>query len=165
LKAAQAAKIIWGQFRRSDTDDPEVFYPATKALLSRYPEAIVMALCDPQNGIAGEQTFLPSIAEMRASLDRRMAPILAEQAKRQRFAETERLLKAPAKATAEERARAVEAWERQRAEVAGRKNTEEDRLAAEKRVSELYRESLEPRTVTIGPGLAAKLDSMKGTNP
>src|SRR3954466_14566571 len=76
LKAAQATRLLWGQFRRSDTDDPEVFYAATKALLSRYPEAIVAALCDPQNGIAGEQTFLPSIAELRASLDRRMAPIL-----------------------------------------------------------------------------------------
>src|SRR5215203_3559285 len=77
LKAAQATRLIWGQFRRSDTDDPEVFYPATKALLSRYPEEVVMAACDPQTGIAGEQTFLPSIAELRASLDRRMAPILA----------------------------------------------------------------------------------------
>jgi len=84
--------LIWGQFRRSDTDDPEVFYSATKALLSRYPEEVVMAACDPQTGIAGEQTFLPSIAELRASLDRRYLPILAKQRHEEELARTRKIL-------------------------------------------------------------------------
>jgi hypothetical protein len=83
LQAAELADAIFGSYRRSDTDDPEIYYQAFKRLLGAYPLEIAIAVADPLTGIAGEQTFLPSPAELKASLDRRLAAATAK-AKRDR---------------------------------------------------------------------------------
>lgn len=109
-------------------------------VLQAYTPEIVAAIADPLTGIAREQTFLPSIAELTASLERRMAPIRADEEKRRRLAETENLLRQTAKPTGEQRQRAVERWERTKDEITGRvrQGHEDIRQEAERRLLELY---------------------------
>lgn len=142
--AGKAALVIYGQFRKSSSDDPDVFYAAAKSLFTRYPEPVVVALGDPRHGIAGEQTFLPSIAELRASLDRRMAPILAENEKRRRYAETEELLRQRASPTPEQRLSATARWDAVRSEITGKAMKEELRKEAELHLVELYHQRNDP---------------------
>lgn len=166
--AEKAAFTIFSSFRKSDTDDPDVYLAACIRVLMAYPEEVMRAVADPLTGIAGEQTFLPSIAELRASLDRRYAPILAKQRHEEEIARTREIIDAaPDRATDEQRDRAIEHWERAKAETRGSvvQSQEQARQQAEKCLSELYRESLEPRTITIGSGLGAKLDAMKARMP
>src|SRR4051812_5916086 len=73
LQAARAAVALFGQFRRSDTDDPEVFHAAAKRIFMGFPEDIVLAVVDPLTGIARIQAaqnkiFLPLPAELLAEL-------------------------------------------------------------------------------------------------
>lgn len=98
------------------------------------------AVCDPRDGIAGEQTFMPSIAELRASLERRMAPIYTRQEREARFAETERLLAELTGATDEERQRAWAFWQDERDRLAGKPTQAEVEAAAKERLRELWHE-------------------------
>jgi hypothetical protein len=125
-----------------------------------YPEEVVAAVADPLIGIAGKQTFLPSVAELKAELDRRMAPIWAAQV-RDRFAR-ERLQRREERMTPEQRARALAHWEQQKAEVRGNicKTRAEEVAAAERHLSELYRAVQMP--VAISDGLRTKLSVMFG---
>lgn len=148
--ATQAAFAIFSSFRKSDTDNPEVYLAAATRVLMAYPADIVTATADPLGGIAGEQTFLPSIAELRASLERRMAPIRAAEEKRRRYAETEKLLRESANPTPDQRERAFNRWENTKAEIAGkiRRSQEDARQEAEKRLVELYHARSEPFTLS-----------------
>lgn len=145
--AEKAAFAIFSSFRKSDTDDPEVYLAACIRVLIAYPEDVMRAVADPINGIAGKQTYLPSIAELKAELDHHITPILAEGEKRRRYAETEQLLKAdPDNPTAEQRARAAERWERTKAEIRGDvvQSQAQARQEAEKHLVELYHRRDEP---------------------
>jgi hypothetical protein len=68
--------VILGCFRRSDADDPEIYVAAAVRVLMAYPSEIVATVADPLAGIAGKQTFLPSIAELKAECDRRHAEVV-----------------------------------------------------------------------------------------
>lgn len=146
----KAALAICGSFRKTDADDPATTVTAYVRVLQAYPPDVVQAIADPLTGIAREQTFLPSIAELTASLEHRMAPIRADEEKRRRLAETERLLRQSATPTGEQRQRAVERWERTKDEITGRvRQCQEDiRQDAEKRLVELYRDRNTPLTLS-----------------
>lgn len=160
--ALKAAIAILGSFRRDDSADPEVFSAACVALFMGYPRDMVAALAHPKTGIAGEQTFMPSIAEIRASLDRR---IDADAAKERRQREREEFLRltAPSAATPEERERGAKRWEEIKSAITGEvtRNAEDERQAAEQRLSALYRESRNPKPLLIGDDLRAKLERMR----
>lgn len=81
--AARLAAQLFGCYRASEANDPETFITAATAVLARYPEAIVRAVCDPVGGLPGEDTWLPSIARIRAECEKRMQP-LRDQERRDR---------------------------------------------------------------------------------
>jgi hypothetical protein len=107
-QAARAALAIVGSFRRNDADDPQVLAAAFKRVLSGYPEAVVLEVADPLTGIAGKQTFLPSPAELKAELDKRMDAVALRVRRERERNETQKLIAAATvQATPEERERAV----------------------------------------------------------
>lgn len=90
--AEKAAFAIFNSFRKSDADNPEIYLAACIRVLSAYPEDIMRAVADPITGIAGKQTFLPSIAELKDALDQHMAPILARQKQEAEIARTRKII-------------------------------------------------------------------------
>jgi hypothetical protein len=66
------ATRLFGFFPRSDANDPETFIAGATAMLARYPEAVVTAVCDPIRGLPGTNKFLPAIAEIREACEREM---------------------------------------------------------------------------------------------
>jgi hypothetical protein len=159
--AEKAAFAIFSSFRKSDTDDPDVYLAAVMRVLMAYPEEVMRAVADPLTGVAGEQTFLPSIAELRAALDRRYQPILTKQRIEEKIARTRRIIdEAPDRPTAGQRTRAVDRWEHTKAELRGgvARSHEETRRDAEERLRELYHARAEP--LAIGRQLRSKLTEM-----
>lgn len=80
------AAQLFGCYRASEANDPEVFITAATAVLARYPEAIVRQVCDPVRGLPSQDKWLPSIAEIRMTCDAAMRPAL-EQERRDRVRE------------------------------------------------------------------------------
>jgi hypothetical protein len=110
--ALKAAIAIFGSFRKPEAEDPEIYLAAFERVLSSYPPEVVRDVADPVRGIAGEQTFMPSQAELKAACDKRMAPILARQ-ERERIDEQFRQKRAEARAEDER----IAAEKEHRAEV------------------------------------------------
>lgn len=70
--ATAAAIRLLGFFRKSEADDPEIFITGVAATLSRYSDDVINWVTG-FDGIASQQTFLPSIAEIRKACDAREA--------------------------------------------------------------------------------------------
>ena len=81
--ASILATRLFGFYRASEANDPETFITGATAVLSRYPQALVYAVCDPVSGLPGEDAWLPSIARIRVECERRMQP-LRDQERRDR---------------------------------------------------------------------------------
>jgi len=64
------ARILIGCYRRDDAADPEVYAGALVAILTGYPEEIVLTVTDPRTGIAGRSQWLPTIAEVRSACEK-----------------------------------------------------------------------------------------------
>ena len=64
------ATRLFGFFPRSDANDPETFIAGATAMLARYPEAVVMSVCDPARGLPSTNKFLPAISEIREACER-----------------------------------------------------------------------------------------------
>lgn len=56
--------LLFGQFRRDDAADPEIFSDSIAAVLSEYPAEIIVEATDPRTGIARKQNFLPTAKEV-----------------------------------------------------------------------------------------------------
>lgn len=88
-----------------------MFSAACVALFMGYPRDVVIALSHPKTGIAGEQTFLPSVAELRASLDRRVETEAGKERRERERERVQRILENPlVVATPEERERAIKRY-------------------------------------------------------
>jgi hypothetical protein len=113
-------------------------------------------------GIAGEQTWVPSMAEVKACCQKHHSPILSRQL-RERIAreQQEKRERDPLGSTDPEevRKRAVEHWERQKADMAGPTGAEITR-AAQQRLVEMARTGEMKAPLTIGPDLRRYLDRM-----
>jgi hypothetical protein len=86
------ATRLFGYFNRSDANDPETFIAGATAMLSRYPEAVVIAVCDPMRGLPSTNKFLPAIAEIREACEREMVWHDAVVRREARRAETAKVL-------------------------------------------------------------------------
>lgn len=65
----QAAKTLFGCYRRDDAADPETFSAATAAVFSRYAPEVVRLVTDPRTGLPGTSKFLPTISEVREACE------------------------------------------------------------------------------------------------
>lgn len=65
--ALSKAKLLAGQFRRSDADDADTFAASWGAVMAEFPPIVLDHVCHPAKGIASQQSFLPSVFEVRES--------------------------------------------------------------------------------------------------
>ena len=86
------ATRLFGYFNRSDANDPETFIAGATAMLSRYPEAVVIAVCDPIRGLPSTNKFLPAISEIREACEKEMIWHDAVVRREARRAETAKVL-------------------------------------------------------------------------
>lgn len=91
--ALQRADLLFRCYPKAEADDPETFAAAASALLSRYPDAVIITVTDPVDGIASRQKWRPHLSEIREACDEQMAPIYREQQRQRRAAETASILK------------------------------------------------------------------------
>lgn len=68
--AARRARILIGAYRRTDIDDPEVYFSSVVAVLSRFSEGVVVAVTDPASGLPSMNKWPPALAEIRAECER-----------------------------------------------------------------------------------------------
>jgi hypothetical protein len=93
---AKRAKFLIGQFKGSpDFADPATYIASIAAVLSDYPEEVVMKATDPRSGIARKQNWHPTVAELVAYCDRLAEPLYREAERNKRITSPDRLLEAP----------------------------------------------------------------------
>jgi hypothetical protein len=158
----QRVELLMGCYRRGQAENPTVYVSAIAAVLSRYSPAVIRIVTDPVKGLPSKCDFLPTVKEVFDACEAETAPERREAERRARIAESHRLT-APGQhsATEDERARAVEQWERQRAEMQGKdgKDPEQERREAGK-LLDAYR--MNPPQIFIGSELEKKLAGMRG---
>jgi len=62
--ATERARLLLGQFRRGEANDPGTFVTSIAAVLARYSEAIVATVTDPRMGLATATDWLPTVREV-----------------------------------------------------------------------------------------------------
>jgi hypothetical protein len=70
--ATRLAAKLFGCYRASEANDPDVYVTAAAALLAGYPDAVAAKVCDPIRGLPSTNKFLPAIAEIREACEREM---------------------------------------------------------------------------------------------
>lgn len=63
-RSADYARILLGCYRTGEVSDPQVFTAAVVAVLSRFPEAVARAVCDPVSGLPSKSKWLPTTSEI-----------------------------------------------------------------------------------------------------
>jgi hypothetical protein len=99
------ATRLFGYYRASEANDPEMFIMGATAMLANYPEPIVMKVCDPVRGLPSTSKFLPSIAEIREACEREMVWHYAVEKRERERRHTADVLAPSPPATAESRQR------------------------------------------------------------
>lgn len=75
--AAERAKLLLGCYRTGDANDPNTYVAAITAVLSRYPERVVIDVTNPKNAasLPNQKTWLPSVKEVFDACEAAIAPI------------------------------------------------------------------------------------------
>ncbi len=68
---------MFGCFRKGDANDPEIYVASITAMLSKYPEEIIIAVTHPATGMPIKTNFLPSVKEIYDACEEIMVPIRA----------------------------------------------------------------------------------------
>jgi hypothetical protein len=90
--AARAATALFNCYPRNEANNPEVFLAGATAMLNTYPEAVVIAVCDPVRGLPSTNKFLPAISEIREACEKEMIWHDAVVRREARRAETAKVL-------------------------------------------------------------------------
>jgi hypothetical protein len=61
--------LFFGSFRKADADDPETFTAGCSRLFTAYPPEAVRHVVDPVTGLPGRSQWLPTMKEIRDSLE------------------------------------------------------------------------------------------------
>jgi len=68
--STERARLLLGQFRRGEANDPATFITSVAAVLARYSEAVVLYVTDPRTGLASKGDWLPTIHEIVAECEK-----------------------------------------------------------------------------------------------
>lgn len=74
--AMERAKVLFGGYRRSDANNPEIYVPSIAAVLALYDEELIREVTDPRTGISTTEkfaAFLPNPGELKAHCEARAA--------------------------------------------------------------------------------------------
>jgi hypothetical protein len=92
--------LLFGQYRRGDANDPDVYVASVAAILADYPADTIRYVTDPRTGIAGNPinpnwTGPPDIADVKRACERHYGPmrraINTKAAINRQFAEREKM--------------------------------------------------------------------------
>jgi hypothetical protein len=62
--AAERARLLFGQYRKGDANDPEIYVATVAAILSDYPPETMRYVTDPRTGIAANPLADPETGRM-----------------------------------------------------------------------------------------------------
>ena len=82
--AMQSVRSLLGCYRKGDAEDPTVYVSAIAAMLTEYPEVVVLAATDPRTGVQRKCKFLPTFFEVREACEEQMRPIAERYREEQR---------------------------------------------------------------------------------
>lgn len=99
--AAERARLLFGQYRKGDANDPETYTASIAAILSDYPEETIRYVTDPRTGLAANPmpdpetgrvwTGMPNPGEVKRACENHDRPrrnaIAREAQERKRIAE------------------------------------------------------------------------------
>ena len=90
MLAAERARVLLGSYRSGSAEDPGMYCAALVAVMTCYPDSVVVRVTDPRTGLPSSSTWLPSVAELRQACEREMQPVRdsarrAANAERNRF--------------------------------------------------------------------------------
>jgi hypothetical protein len=118
--ATRLATQLFGFYRASTANDPEMFIAGAAKVLAQFPEPIVRLICDPVSGLPWTNEWLPNLAEIRVACEKLMAPVKAERKRQELREHTARVLAPLPPATAENRRNVREMADDLRAELNAR---------------------------------------------
>lgn len=73
-RASTATSLFLGQWPSQKPNDAATYIAGVVALLSEYPAEVVAIVTDPRRGLATRCKFIPTLAEIRESLESEMEP-------------------------------------------------------------------------------------------
>lgn len=105
LYASERARLLFGQYRRGDANDPEIYVATVAAILADYPPETIRYVTDPRTGIAANPlsdpetgrvwSGMPDAANVKRACELHYAPtrrlLEREKAAREQIAEREQL--------------------------------------------------------------------------
>lgn len=84
LYASERARLLLGQYRKGDANDPEIYVATVAAILSEYPPETMRYVTDPRTGIAANPlsdpetgrvwTGMPDPANVKRACEMHVAP-------------------------------------------------------------------------------------------
>ena len=143
--AAERARLLFGQFRKGDAADPNVWVAAVVALFTGYPESVVRRVTDPRIGLGSAAPFFPSLFDVRHACEAEMKPIYDEIRRAENLRGNAFLLSAPVQTT-EQRSAALARMREKFPDMfpAAVADPDAARRAAESDLDRLYRERDRP---------------------
>jgi hypothetical protein len=77
--AAERARLLFGQYRRGDANDPDVYVASVAAILADYPAETIRYVTDPRTGIAANPinpnwSGLPDTAHVKRACENHSGP-------------------------------------------------------------------------------------------
>jgi hypothetical protein len=66
---------MYGCYRKAEADDATIFLDAAAAILSDYPDEVILLVTDPRTGIPGKLKWPPQPSEVKEACEAAMAPI------------------------------------------------------------------------------------------
>lgn len=86
--AAERAKLLFGQYRRGDANDPDIYVASITAILTDYAPETVRLVTDPRTGISSYEKFriwMPNPGELKEACEAIEAPARREQGRHAAF--------------------------------------------------------------------------------
>lgn len=81
--AAERARLLFGQFRKGDANDPTTYTASIAAVLAGYPDDVVRQATDPRSGLGAHLSWLPTVKEVH-DFCREIVDAEAQAARRER---------------------------------------------------------------------------------
>lgn len=86
--SAERARLLFGQFRKGDANDPQTYTASIAAVLAEYPDDIVRQATDPRTGLGAHLSWLPTVKEVH-DFCREIVEAEASAARRERDLQTQ----------------------------------------------------------------------------
>jgi hypothetical protein len=150
-------KLLIGCYPKGQVENSDVYVSAIATVLARYPQAVVMSVTDPFNGLPAQCGWLPTIAEVKAACERLMEPARREAARYRAARDTQTLI-APTPMADGELERIAAHWQQVRPTLAAPDNAPAPE-PFEQAVERLRSRAREPVVIST-KALQAKLEAM-----